>query len=198
MIALALHGRYDVVWEVLNSADFNVAQSRKRVYIIGFHREKCSGKVLSFTDANPKTLVKRISGREGNRVYSADGLSITLTSQAGGFGGKTGLYEIIGLPIKSKTKSGYQIALPGDSIDLAYPNMNSRRGRVGKEIAHTLTTTILSIKLDTLTARILKLSSDSHSRIEPAPLYSGRKPADRRADPAVAPVAHEISPDHRF
>lgn len=107
---------YDVVWEVLNSADFGVPQSRKRVYIIGFHREKCSGKVLSFTDANPKTLVKRISGREGNRVYSADG------------------------PIKSKTKSGYQIALPGDSIDLAYPNMNSRRGRVGKEIAHTLTT----------------------------------------------------------
>ena len=140
MIALALHGRYDVVWEVLNSADFNVAQSRKRVYIIGFHREKCSGKVLSFTDANPKTLVQRIPGKEGNRVYSVDGLSITLTSQAGGFGGKTGLYEIIGLPIKSKTKSGYQIALPGDSIDLAYPNMNSRRGRVGKEIAHTLTT----------------------------------------------------------
>ena len=152
MIALALHGRYDVVWEVLNSADFSraelrrscgaktVPQSRKRVYIIGFHREKCAGKVLSFTDANPKTLVKRISGRDGNRVYSADGLSITLTSQAGGFGGKTGLYEIIGLPIKSKTKSGYQIALPGDSIDLAYPNMNSRRGRVGKEIAHTLTT----------------------------------------------------------
>ena len=131
---------YDVVWEVLNSADFGVPQSRKRVYIIGFHREKCAGKVLSFTDANPKTLVQRISGREGNRVYSADGLSITLTSQAGGFGGKTGLYEILGLPIKVKTKSGYQIALPSDSIDLAYPNLNSRRGRVGKEIAHTLTT----------------------------------------------------------
>ncbi len=125
---------------MLNSANFRVAQSRKRVFIVGFHREKYSGKVLSFTDANPKTLVKRISGREGNRVYSADGLSITLTSQAGGFGGKTGLYEILGLPIKVKTKSGYQIALPGDSIDLAYPDMNSRRGRVGKEIAHTLTT----------------------------------------------------------
>ena len=38
---------------------------------------------------------------------------------------------------------------------------------------------ILSITLDTLTARILKLSSDGHSRIVPAPLYSGRKPADR-------------------
>ena len=30
---------YDVVWEVLNSANFGVAQSRKRVYIVGFHRE---------------------------------------------------------------------------------------------------------------------------------------------------------------
>ena len=131
---------YDVAWQVLNSADFEVPQSRKRVYIVGFHREKCSGKILSFTDANPKTLVQRIPGREGCRVYSAEGLSITLTSQGGGFGGKTGLYEIMGLPIKVKTKSGYQIALPGDSIDLAYPNLNSRRGRVGHDIAHTLTT----------------------------------------------------------
>lgn len=131
---------YSVCWRVLNSANFGVAQDRKRVYIIGFLREKCAGKVLSFTDANPKTLVQRIPGREGCRVYSAEGLSITLTSQAGGFGGKTGLYEIMGLPIKVKTKSGYQIALPGDSIDFAYPNLNSRRGRVGHDIAHTLTT----------------------------------------------------------
>ena len=131
---------YDVTWQVLNSADHYVAQSRKRVYIVGFLREKCAGRVLSFTDANPKALIQRIPGKEGNRVYSPKGLSITLTSQAGGFGGKTGLYEILGLPIKVKTKSGYQIAMPGDSIDLAYPNLNSRRGRVGNEIAHTLTT----------------------------------------------------------
>ena len=52
---------YDVAWQVLNSANFRVAQSRKRVFIIGFLREKCAGKVLSFTDANPKTLVQRIA-----------------------------------------------------------------------------------------------------------------------------------------
>ena len=56
----------------------------------------------------------------------------------------------------------------------------------------------LSITLDTLTARILKLSSDSQSGIEPTPFYSRGNPADCRADSAVTPVAHKISPDHRF
>ena len=55
------------------------------------------------------------------------------------FGGKTGLYEV-GVPIKCATKTGYQMAQVGDSIDLSYATVNSRRGRVGKEIAHTLTT----------------------------------------------------------
>ena len=130
---------YDVTWQVLNSADFGVAQARKRVFIIGFLRTECAGRVLSFTESNPKALIQRIPGREGCRVYSPEGLSITLTGNAGGFGGKSGLYEILGLPIKSLTKSGYQIAVPGDSIDLAYADMNSRRGRVGHDIAHTVT-----------------------------------------------------------
>ena len=56
----------------------------------------------------------------------------------------------------------------------------------------------LSITLDTLTARILKLSSDSQSRIEPTPFYSWWDPTDCRADPAVVPVTHEIPPDHEF
>ena len=133
---------YDVAWQVLNSADFGVAQARKRVFIIGFLREKCSGRVLSFTEANPKTIVKRIPGREGQRVYDPKGLGITLNANAGGFAGRTGLYlfkEDAALPIKSLTKSGYQLAYPGDSIDLAYADMNSRRGRVGDRIAHTVT-----------------------------------------------------------
>ena len=131
---------YDVAWQVLNSADFKVPQSRKRVFIVGFLRGKCAGRILSFTDANPKTVKQRVPGREGNRIYSIFGLSITLTSLAGGFGGKTGLYEIMGIPVKSNTKTGYQTAFPGDSIDLSYATLNSRRGRVGDETAHTLTT----------------------------------------------------------
>ncbi len=133
---------YDVCWQVLNSANFGVPQSRKRVFIIGYLREKSSGEIQAFTEANPKTIVQKLGGRQGDRVYDQDGLSCTLTSNGGGFAGNTGLYSVGQLPIKSLTKSGYQIAEPGDSIDLAYPNLNTRRGRVGKQIAHTITPNI--------------------------------------------------------
>ena len=39
------------------------------------------------------------------------------------------------------TKKGYKTAYPGDSINLAFPTTNTRRGRVGRLISHTLTTT---------------------------------------------------------
>ena len=130
---------YHVEWKVLNSKDFGVPQSRKRVYIVGYFDGRCAGKILPFPEANGAALVQVLAGSQGKRVYSTGGVSCTLTSQAGGMGGKTGLYEV-GVPIKENTKKGYKIAYPGDSIDLGYPTQNSRRGRVGHEIAHTLTT----------------------------------------------------------
>lgn len=128
---------YDVSWTVLNSANFGVPQSRNRVFITGFLRGRCAGEIFAFSETNPKTLEQRLSGREGNRVYAADGLAITQTSSAGGFAGRTGLYMI---PIESNTKIGYQPAFPNDSIDTAFASMNARRGRVGAQTAHTLTT----------------------------------------------------------
>ena len=129
---------YDVAWQMLNSKDFGVPQSRKRVYIVGYLRERCSGEILSFTDTNGAALEQVLPGPEGRRVYSPAGVSITLTSTAGGFGGRSGLYDVT-LPIKVMTKAGYQLAHPGDSIDLAYATMNTRRGRVGDKITHTVT-----------------------------------------------------------
>lgn len=130
---------YDVSWTVLNSANFGVPQARKRVYITGFLRGKCSGEVFTFPDTNPKTIVRRVPGSEGQRVYESSGPGITLTAHGGGGGGHTGLY-LIPLPVKSNTKDSYQFAFPNDSIDISYLTMNSRRGRVGAELAHTLTT----------------------------------------------------------
>ena len=130
---------YSVEWQVLNSKDFGVPQSRRRVYIVGTLDARCRGKIFPFTETAGTSLVQVQSGSQGERIYSPDGTSCSLTSGAGGFGGNTGLYAV-GLPIKEATQKGYKMAYPGDSIDLSYATINTRRGRVGKSIAHTLTT----------------------------------------------------------
>ena len=130
---------YAVEWQCLNSKDFGVPQSRNRVYIIGYLDERCRGKVFPFTETTGTALVQKHGGPQGKRVYSPEGLRCTSAANPGGFGGKTGLYEV-GVPIKCASKTGYQLAQVGDSIDLSYATVNSRRGRVGKQIAHTLTT----------------------------------------------------------
>lgn len=42
--------------------------------------------------------------------------------------------------VREATKQGYAIAIGGDSINLEQPNSKTRRGRVGRQIANTLTT----------------------------------------------------------
>lgn len=70
------------------------------------------------------------NGMNGN-VFSDEGLCPTLTTNKG---------EGIKIQISSATKSGYEIATEGDSINLEHPNSETRRGRVGKQVAQTLTT----------------------------------------------------------
>lgn len=50
---------YDVCWQVLNSKNFGVPQSRNRVFIIGYLRGQCAGEVLSFKQTSGKTLIQR-------------------------------------------------------------------------------------------------------------------------------------------
>ena len=210
--------RYHVEFQVLNSKDFGVPQSRRRVYIVGYLDPRCAGKILPFFGTNPETLKLLINGSQDSRVYDPAGVSKTLLTKSGGTGGRTGLYAVgynrkrgitggldaahtltagdwrglnrrhtqnavleVGektsacailtpakekvrqngrriknkdepmftltsqdrhgvLMIKEATKSGCKPAHPGDSVNLGFADRNTRRGRVGSKIAHTLDT----------------------------------------------------------
>ena len=68
------------------------------------------------------------NGMNGN-VFDANGISPTLSTNKGE-----------GIKVKSATKKGFEIANQGDSINLSNLNSETRRGRVGKEVAQTLDT----------------------------------------------------------
>lgn len=85
---------YHVEWMVLNSKDFGVPQSRKRVFIICYLDPRCAGKILPVPETAEQALVQLVDGPQGSRVYDTNGVSCTLTSSAGGKGGKTGLYLV--------------------------------------------------------------------------------------------------------
>lgn len=67
------------------------------------------------------------------RVYDPDGLAPTIPTGTGG-----GVMPKIKVP--EATKKGYAEATVGQAINLAQPNSKTRRGRVGKGIANTITT----------------------------------------------------------
>lgn len=83
---------YDLQWSVLNSKHFGVPQNRERVFIVGHLRGTSRPKVFPIAKSNSRNLEQIVSGGQGDRVYGTSGVSVTLASQAGGRGAKTGLY----------------------------------------------------------------------------------------------------------
>lgn len=102
----------------------------------------------------PDRLEKRQNGR---RMKDKDEPMFTLTSQ-----------DRHGVAIKEATKKGYAEAELGDSINIAFPNSKTRRGRVGKEIAQTLDTSCMQGTL-TESLRIRRLTPKECFRLQGFP-----------------------------
>lgn len=84
------------------------------------------------------------------RVYGTDGISPSLTTMQGGNTEPK-------VAVREATKRGYSIAQIEDSINMEQPNSKTRRGRVGKEVAQTLTCTCNQATLES-NYRIRKLT----------------------------------------
>ena len=135
-------GGYDIEWQVFKSSDFGVPQKRERVYTIGHLRRRGTRKILPIYGTDEQNRIRQVGHLDSDhrdnpsayRVYDPKGLAPTLNT-----GG--GVEEChISLRIKEAVKRGYTIAYPGDSINLSLPNSKTRRGRVGRKVAHTLDT----------------------------------------------------------
>lgn len=96
---------YNIRWDVLNSKDFGVAQSRERIYIRGSLNDIPND--ISLTEDESDNSIKYIlNGRQGERILSSDGISTTLAATGGNAGGRTFVKELKIKKIGNHSASG--------------------------------------------------------------------------------------------
>ena len=151
---------YHLYWKVLNAKEHAVPQNRERVFLVGIRNDSDN----TFRFPIEEHLSKRLKDVLQNKVDEKYFLSeqtigklieydIKQKENGNGFGAKFhdtngtmsalkvgggGCDDLI--KIKSATLKGYEEASEGDSINFSVPNSETRRGRVGKQVAQTLDT----------------------------------------------------------
>ena len=148
---------YHIYYKVLNAKHYNVPQNRERIFIIGIRDDvdntftwpKKVPLLKKLKDILEKNVDKKnfltddaiasILHNTSNQQKSAIDPIIANTLQAPG--NSCGVYKgMNAVTVKSATKNGFEIATENDSINLSNPSSKTRRGRVGKQVAQTLTT----------------------------------------------------------
>jgi DNA (cytosine-5)-methyltransferase 1 len=168
---------YHIYWKVLNAKEHGVPQNRERVFIVGIRDDKdnsfrwpveetLSTRLKDILEDNvddkyflSEDIVKSILkySNEINQSINQDICTGIDANYYKGFGVRQGKCRQV-VRIKSATSKGYEEATEGDSINFSVPNSETRRGRVGKQVAQTLDTgcnqaTIDGYKIRRLTPR---------------------------------------------
>lgn len=96
---------YTIEWKVYNSKDYGVPQNRERVHIVGHYGDSSGQPLLPIKRESTAALRQIIGGYQGQRVYDGAKISITLSSQSGGFAVRTGLYTFADINKKGNVQT---------------------------------------------------------------------------------------------
>jgi DNA (cytosine-5)-methyltransferase 1 len=131
---------YTNYWSVLNSKDYGIPQNRERVFIVSIRKDVDTGSFSFPTAFSLKARLKDIVKDDVDEKYFVKKeLTRKLVINSDVSEPQVFLKDNI-LLVREATKSGYAEARVGDSINFEHPNSKTRRGRVGKQVAQTLTT----------------------------------------------------------
>lgn len=135
------------IGNIVNTGNFKNPQ-RGRIYDPGGISptlNTCGGGGLEvkIVDKKTKCLNSKVNGKQPSlqdRIYASSGIAPACVTGFRPFIAVEQELEGGEILVREATKQGYAVAKAGDSININYPNSKSRRGRVGKGVAHTLTT----------------------------------------------------------
>jgi DNA (cytosine-5)-methyltransferase 1 len=119
-------GGYRLEWQLLNTSWF-LPQNRERIYLVGYTSNKSRGQIFPIGEISKEN-------NNTNDFLTTNTIHSRYTADS------TGSYIEESYKVSSATKRGYEIANPGDSVNLSQPSSKTRRGRVGKQQAQTLET----------------------------------------------------------
>ena len=124
---------YYSYYKVLNAKDYGIPQNRERIFTISVRKD--INKVFTFPQKQElKLKLKDMLEDEVDEKYYLSDKAINYINDD-----LPSNYDL-SIPIKNATKKGYLDATDGDSVNLAYPESKTRRGRVGKQVSQTLQT----------------------------------------------------------
>ncbi len=122
---------YENYYQILNAADYGIPQMRERLYTISIRKDILNGREFSFPEKMPLEHDIR-EYLDPKASFEDNPLS---ENELGIFFERDGK-----MCVREATKIGYKEIDEYDVINVEFPNSTTRRGRVGKHVAKTLTT----------------------------------------------------------
>src|SRR5690606_19800888 len=154
---------YHIYWKVLNAKDYGIPQNRERVFIVGIRDDDDNNFRWPREQHLEKRLRDILEPEVDEKYYLSDKMINMLSVHADRHNDKGTGFAVDYkdedsvavtiranaalcptdniLKVKSATSKGYELAEIGEvSINFEQPNSETRRGRVGKGVAQTITT----------------------------------------------------------